>query len=252
MKKWVKFTLGVIGIIILLFVIDLICIFTFKRPILAIKEDNGDSTNFVYRGLLYDTLYCHEYSKPQIKPKGTKISCAVERIDIGKVVEIKDTTKENKNFACASMLEEFYQDEKYIYYWDCIKGSYMIVKYESGFEETISNALKYETITINDLDEFAISYIKEENTITLKDINTKIQEYFGKENVDRSNLGYNYIDEKNEVIVVGLINNSIEKQEEFMNNVFSSCCGSKYIKYVQSKSMIKFVKTDSITTSNNN
>ena len=94
--------------------------------------------------------------------------------------------------------------------------------------------------------------LEEEMNITLEDVNTKIQEYFGKENVDRSNLGYNYIDEKNEVIVVGLINNSIEKQDEFMHNVFSSCCGSTYIKYVQSKSMIKFVKTDPITTSNNN
>ena len=92
--------------------------------------------------------------------------------------------------------------------------------------------------------------LEDEVNITLEYVNKKIQEYFGKENVDRTNLGYNYIDDKNEVVVVGLMDNSIEKQEEFMYNVFSSCCGSTYIKYVQSKSMIKFVKTDPITTSN--
>ena len=92
--------------------------------------------------------------------------------------------------------------------------------------------------------------LEDEVNITLEDVNKKIQEYFGKENVDRTNLGYNYVDEENEVVVVGLIDNSPEKQEKFMYNVFSSCCGSTYIKYVQSKSMIKFVKIDPITTSN--
>lgn len=92
---------------------------------------------------------------------------------------------------------------------------------------------------------------EEEVSVTLEDVNTKIQEYFGKEDVDRSNLGYHYVDEKLDVVVVGLIDNSPEKQDEFMYNVFSSCCGSTYIKYVQSKSMIKFVKTSLITTSNN-
>ena len=94
-----------------------------------------------------------------------------------------------------------------------------------------------------------VRYCDEVN-ITLEDVNTKIQEYFGKEIVDRTNLGYNYVDENNEVVVVGLIDNSFEKQDEFMHNVFSNCCGSTYIKYVQSKSMIKFVKTDPITSSN--
>jgi len=161
MKKWVKITLGVIGGIILLFVIDLICIFTINRPLLAIKEDNGDSVNFVYRGLLYDTLYCHEYSTPQIKPKGTKISCAVERVDIGKVIKFEDKTKNIEDFACDTALEKFYEDANYTYYWNCMKNEYMIVKYENEFEETISNALKYGTITINDLDRYNIDYIKE-------------------------------------------------------------------------------------------
>ena len=37
----------------------------------------------------------------------------------------------------------------------------MVVYYESGNEEPVSEALKYGTITINDLDRFNIDYIKE-------------------------------------------------------------------------------------------
>jgi len=98
---------------------------------------------------------------------------------------------------------------------------------------------------------FSYSCSREEIEISLEDVNTKIQEYFGKENVDRTNLGYNYVDEKKDVVVVGLIDNSDSKQDEFIYNVFSKCCGSKYIKYIKEHSVIEFRKTDKITTSNN-
>lgn len=74
MKKSIKISLIVIGIIVLCFIIDLICIFTINRPLFAIKEDNGDSVNLIYRGLFYDTYNCHEFSAPQIKVKGQNIS----------------------------------------------------------------------------------------------------------------------------------------------------------------------------------
>lgn len=162
MNKWIKYILGVIGIIVLVMVIDITCIFTIHRPLFAIRSENNGSNNEVYHGLFYNTYNCAEYSIPQIKAKWNKFSCAVSRNDIGKVVEIKDKTREIKDFFCAEALEGFYADNEYTYYWSCMKNKYMIVKYESGFEETISNALKYGTITIDDLDENNISYIKYE------------------------------------------------------------------------------------------
>ena len=39
----------------------------------------------------------------------------------------------------------------------------MIVRYESGFEETISSALENGTIDISDLDRYGIDYIKDED-----------------------------------------------------------------------------------------
>ena len=159
MKKFIKIFLIIISIIILSIVIDLVCIFTINRPIFAIKDD-CDCLYSVYRGLFYDTYNCPEYSAVQIKAKGTKFSCSISRVDIGSVVEIVDTTKDIKDFVCAEALEEFYSDDNYSYYWECIKDKYMIVRYESGFEENINSALKNGTIDIYDLDRYGISYIK--------------------------------------------------------------------------------------------
>ena len=162
MKKFMKIGLIVIVTIFLCIVIDLICIFSINRPLFAIRTDNDGSINVVYKGIFYDTYNCAEYSTPQIKAKGTKFSCATSRIDIGEVIDIVDNTKDIKDFACAEALEEFYSDENYTYFWNCVKNEYMIVKYESGYEETISNALKYGTIDISDLDRYGISYIRDE------------------------------------------------------------------------------------------
>ena len=69
--KKTKIIIG-ITIILLLFVIDLLCVFNINKPLFAIKESEG-----VYRGLFYDVYNCHEHSVPQIKSKGTKFSCAI-------------------------------------------------------------------------------------------------------------------------------------------------------------------------------
>lgn len=156
MKKSLKIILIIIVIIILGFIIDFICIFTINRPIFAIKDDN------VYKGVFYNTYNCAEYAVPQIKSKGTKFACTEIKFQIGKVIEIVDTTKDIENFSCAEALEQFYEDENYRYFYSCIKSKYIIVKYENGYEETVANALKYGTINIEDLDTYNIKYYKEE------------------------------------------------------------------------------------------
>lgn len=156
MKRWLKITFGVIDIIVLLVVIDIVCIFTINRPLLAVQNDGGN----VYRGIFYDTYNCTEYSTPQIKLKGTKFSCSTIKINASKVLSIKDTSKDIKDFACASMLESFYEDNEFTYYWSCTKNEYVIVEYENGYKEKVSDALKYEAITIDDLDRYNIEYIK--------------------------------------------------------------------------------------------
>ena len=76
-----KFILNIFIKIIIVFIIltylDLFWIFNFNTPILAIKEDNGDSVNIVYRGIFYDTYNCQEFSSMLIKSKGSKYNCIV-------------------------------------------------------------------------------------------------------------------------------------------------------------------------------
>lgn len=67
MKKRIKIIIGGIAVILILFIIDLVCIFTINRPLFAIKNEEN-----VYKGIFYDTYKCAEYSIPQIKLKGTK------------------------------------------------------------------------------------------------------------------------------------------------------------------------------------
>lgn len=66
-----KTLLIIISVIVLLVVIDLVCIFTINRPIIAIKKDN------VYYGIFYNSYDCMEYSVLQIQPKNSKFSCVV-------------------------------------------------------------------------------------------------------------------------------------------------------------------------------
>ena len=70
MNKYLKIFLIVIISIFLLVVVDLTCIFTINRPIIAIKKDN------VYYGIFYDSYDCMEL---QIQPKNSKFSCVVSK-----------------------------------------------------------------------------------------------------------------------------------------------------------------------------
>lgn len=79
------------------------------------------------------------------------------------VKEIKDKTKEIKDYECAEVLDNFYTDSKYRYYFSCLKGDMVVVVYEDGSEEKVSRALMNGTIKIKDLDKYKIKYTKEKN-----------------------------------------------------------------------------------------
>ena len=83
MKNKMKIVLSIICIIVLTFTLDLICILTINKPLFAVKDKSG----YVYRGLFYDVYNCPEYSVPQIKSKGLKLSCTPINIQ-----ELKEST----------------------------------------------------------------------------------------------------------------------------------------------------------------
>ena len=159
MKKQIKKIFNIIGIIIGIILLDSIQAFIFdNNPIIKIREYyNGGDLNYKSKGILVDTYNCTNGIKDTTL-KGFSHSCNY----MGGNYKLIDKTKEIKDFACAEALEEFYEDVNYTYYWSCIKNKYMVVKYDDGGEETISQALLKGHIDIQILDKFDISYIKYE------------------------------------------------------------------------------------------
>lgn len=73
-----------------------------------------------------------------------------------------------------------------------------------------------------------------------KDIYNLINDYFTKPEADLSNYASSYVDEENNKVIVGLIDNSEEKQNEFIDNVFTDCCGKDYIRFIKEHKLIMF------------
>lgn len=74
MKKIINSLIGIVFISIILIGIDFYSIYKDNKPVFVIKEEI-DGLNKVYRGILYDTFNCIQYSSMQIKLKNTKYSC---------------------------------------------------------------------------------------------------------------------------------------------------------------------------------
>lgn len=72
------------------------------------------------------------------------------------------------------------------------------------------------------------------SNLNTEKVNTKIIEYFSDNN-DISNYSYNYIDEKN-IVIVGLKENTEEKQKQFLTKIFDK----QEVKTIKNKKMIKF------------
>lgn len=67
---------------------------------------------------------------------------------------------ERDNLATGELLEGFFSDEEYSYYFPSIRSRFVTVYYKDGTEELISVALKHGNIKITDLDFFNIGYYK--------------------------------------------------------------------------------------------
>lgn len=164
MKKYLKLIVSIMGICAFLVVLDLICIFDMNRPLFAIRQDNGDSVNLVYKGIFYDTYICHEYSTPQIKIKGTKFNCSsieiiedkesiympveIENVDmyisdvslVGVTITIKDTSEESHVYG------EWYKIEKQVNgkWYELVPITDNIVFNDKGYLPDQNNEVSFE------------------------------------------------------------------------------------------------------------
>ena len=92
---------------------------------------------------------------------------------------------------------------------------------------------------------------KEVSINELNSINDKIIEYFRTNGAEKyDNYSYNYVDEENKLVIVGLVDNSIEQQEWFKKNIVNS----KYIKFEQGNHVTNenYSSYESVSTLNSN
>lgn len=154
-KKIIISLITLIGIICIIFIVDLVNIKLNDKPIIILKTKEGSDQ--IYYGLFYDTYNCLLNKGAVIKSKNSKYTCPKEEIN---VYTIEDETRLTNNFSCDEALEEIYKTEEYSYNLTCIKSKYINVIYTDGSKQNIKEALKNNKISINDLNKYKIEYVK--------------------------------------------------------------------------------------------
>lgn len=65
-------------------------------------------------------------------------------------------------YTCANSPEKFYEDDKYIYSFPCVKSTSIYVKFENGNKMLIVDALEAEKVTIDELIDAGLEVYKQE------------------------------------------------------------------------------------------
>ena len=65
-------------------------------------------------------------------------------------------------YSCANSPETFYEDDKYIYSFPCVKSSSIYVKFENGNKMLIIDALEAEKVTIDELIDAGLEVYEQE------------------------------------------------------------------------------------------
>lgn len=138
------------------------------EPKFTIRIINNTGDKVTYWGLGYKVIRYTKVSpsEPFKNNRGVKYGSWFMKYELTskdygfEIANIVDTTNSIKDFSCAEALEEFYEDDNYVYYFSCIKSEYVIVEYKNGNVDTVEKALNDGLIEIKDLDEYKIDYIK--------------------------------------------------------------------------------------------
>lgn len=143
MRKGKRIIIVVILSIILLCVIDLLSIFIFNKPLLAIQTDNNGSINRVYKGILYDTYDCDGYIK--VKSKYAKYTCPSEKVS--KLGNYDFNVVEDTNTSYQKIFAFSYNDIDY-YYGNTNFALYLT---EDSYRYTIEEAITSNKVDIEDI-----------------------------------------------------------------------------------------------------
>ena len=72
-------------------------------------------------------------------------------------IQIMDAT-----FSCTQSIEKFYEDDKYVYSFPCVKSKSIYVKFENGNKMLVVDALEQKKVTIDELIDAGLKVYKKE------------------------------------------------------------------------------------------
>ena len=83
---------------------------------------------------------------------------------INKNTELKNNKIKiiDASYMCSEAREKFYEDDKYIYSFPCVKSTAMFVKFPDGKKVLIIKALEEKLVTIDELIDAGLEVIKTE------------------------------------------------------------------------------------------
>lgn len=67
---------------------------------------------------------------------------------------------EDRTNMCAQSIETFYEDDNYLYQYNCIKSGSVYVVFNDGTEYSVKNALRLNKVTIEELDRAGAGFNK--------------------------------------------------------------------------------------------
>lgn len=166
--KIIQSILGVLGVIVIIFIMDLYCINDKKKPIIYFSDTYNNDGYYLYKGIIYDVYNCvgsNVISDTSIVFKWSDYECKqINQFDVKtvKITKIVDETKNDINYLCDEKKEILFEDSINRYYFNCTKSAYIKVYYDDGTIDNLKTAINKGNVSMSDLDKYGIDdFVKE-------------------------------------------------------------------------------------------
>lgn len=165
--KIIQSILGIFGIIIIVFIIDLFCISDRDIPLIYFEDTYYDDGYYLYSGVVYDVYNCvgsNVENGTHLVFKWDDFECKKYnqfQVNTIKITKIVDNTALDENYVCDNKIEILFEDSVNRYFFNCTKSAYIQVYYDDGTNENLKLAINKGNVTMSDLDKYEIKYEKE-------------------------------------------------------------------------------------------
>ena len=155
MKKTIKITLIIIGILISIILLDTLQAIIFKTsPVISLRERLQDNDSYIDKGIFINTFYCtkeRDIVTVSQHSKQSKFTCPIDKVyELNKNIHLSINKTEN----CTNQIKEYYTYQDRTIYFVCLdeinvisKNTKMSLKYHlenvyQSFDDSIEEIVK--------------------------------------------------------------------------------------------------------------